>query len=240
MKKLVVCLVLALAAPSLAIIGDVISIDLTPVGGDPYQVTLGGEWRVGQGEPWKTYLAQHDAATEPPEGEFWQHTGSGTATILASLPAAEYKVRWWGAPASWANGRSWEFSISGTGVTEAGTLYPNQLHTLWPTTTTGEPVVKAEIIGPSMASQPGALTITSGGPLHIGTSAWQGSDNFPGTSLFLSAGNQVVITMVDNCDVNYGRMMSYGFEFEEIGPIPEPATMALLALGGLAVLRRRK
>ena len=237
MKKLAILLVMVIAAPSLATIGDIISVDLTPT--NPADITLGGEWRVGLAEPWKTYCAQL-ATPDPTYGEFWQHTGSGTATINYSLPAAQYKVRWWGAPASWANGRSWEFSIGGTGVIEAGTLYPNQLHTLWPTTTTGEPVVKAEIVGPSMASLPSALTITEGGPLHIGTSQWQGSDNYPGTSLFLQAGNQVVVTFVDNCDVNYGRIMTYGLEFEEIGPIPEPVTMSLLALGGLALLRRRK
>lgn len=237
MKKLAILLVLAMVAPALATIGDIIEVDLTPT--NPGDITLGGEWRVGFDEPWKTYCAQR-TDRPPGQGEFWQYTGSGTATINYSLPAAEYKLRWYGAPASWASGSSWEFSIGGTGVSEAGTLYPNQLHTLWPTNTSSEPVVKAELIGPSMASLPDALTITSGGPLHIGTSQWQGSDNYPGTSLFLEAGNQVVITFVDNDAGNYGRIMSYGFEFEEIGPIPEPATIGLLTLGGLALLRRRK
>ena len=124
MKKLAILLVVAAAAPALGTIGDVVSVDLTPA--NPADVTLGGEWRVGFDEPWKTYCAQR-TDRPPGQGEFWQYTGSGTATINYSLPAAEYKVTWWGAPASWGNGKSWQFSIDGTGVTEAGTLYPNQL-----------------------------------------------------------------------------------------------------------------
>ena len=115
-------------------LGTTVSVDFTPAPADPIQVTIGGEARVGLAESWKVYIAQRETP-HPTGGEFWEHTGEGTVTFDNALPAGDYFVHAWWSPASWANGQSFSFKFGGTGVTEHGTDYPGEFHTIWPTTT---------------------------------------------------------------------------------------------------------
>jgi hypothetical protein len=53
---------------------------------------------------------------------------------------------------------------------------------------------------------------------------------------------QVEVFYIEDCDSRLGSHSGYGKPHEEafIATIPEPATMAMLALSGLALLRRRR
>jgi hypothetical protein len=80
-----------------------------------------------------------------------------------------------------------------------------------------------------------ALVISSPGAAVGGTGvgAWNGSDagGYPGGMPWASQDGGTFAWPSPGCDLGFVTYMS---------PTPEPATLSLLALGGLAILRRRK
>jgi hypothetical protein len=67
-------------------------------------------------------------------------------------------------------------------------------------------------------------------------SGWGSNLGDWGTSLTVGAGNQVSFEFDERG--NPGSMLLYDITFTEI--VPEPATMCLLGLGSLSLLRRRR
>ena len=82
-----------------------------------------------------------------------------------------------------------------------------------------------------------SLTHFEGGSPVLNTTAWEEGNNYGKGNVTLSAGQDLVITMTNQ---------TYGGSPNNLNPwggfqiVPEPGTMALLALGGGGVLLRRR
>jgi hypothetical protein len=218
MKKLLTLLiVLGMSAPALATIGDITTFQAE-------STILGGAYKLDTGPD--------SVIVSAVGGAHINAVGTASFTMPAEIPAGEYILRVQWLALNQGGVENGAFNISG--VTEnGGNRSSGDWHSFGPPAGTSGFFLD-ELAGPSMGL--GATSMING---------WEVKDAWGAfaTSLTIAAGNNgnVTIEILDaSATPNYALFIVDYFEFEEIAAIPEPATMSLLALGGLAMLRRRR
>jgi len=203
--------------PSLAIPGDIIHFDAV-------DCVLSGDYQIDG-------TAVIVAADPGGSGSaaFINWAGIGSFTMPDEIPAGDYIVRIEWDRVNWGAGNG--SSIGFNGITENGSVEPGQWHGFTAAAGgAGNVFIWDEIAGPTMGL--GASEFDGTG-WATETGAFPASITIPPSNL-----GTIKIDVWDEWTTpNYALFVVNAFEFEEI---PEPATIGLLGLGALALLRRRK
>jgi hypothetical protein len=168
---------------------------------------------------WVYFASTQDGS----DGWFQSYQGTAYFTLPQAIPDGTYtlSVKW--KTGNVFSGNTYAYLISGANgasVTENGITNQGAWHTFYPTLQATTAV--DYLAGP-------------GTDFALAT-MWPGSPKANSITISGAAANTITIRMWDMCPLNYDYM---AIDYFELTPTPEPMAMSLLALGGIALFRRK-